>query len=134
MDSKKSIKKTKRVSKKPVISREYIKIDAEGKAIGRLAVEIAKSLMGKTKPTFQYHVDNGDFVMVANLTKVKFTGKKYDQKEYYHHSGYPGGLKTTLLKQIFPKNPEKILHDAVWNMLPKNKLRAQMIKRLKISK
>lgn len=134
MDNKKTVKKSKKVSKKPVISREYIKIDAEGKSVGRLAVQIAKSLTGKTKPTFQYHIDNGDFVLVSNASKVKFTGKKYDQKKYYHHSGYPGGLTATPLKQIFTKNPDKILRDAVWNMLPKNKLRAQMIKRLKISK
>ena len=134
MDNKKTVKTSKKTSKKPVIKREYVKIDAEGKSVGRLAVQIAKSLMGKTKPTFQYHIDDGDFVLVSNSSKVKFTGKKFDQKKYYHHSGYPGGLKTTLLKQIFVKNPDKILRDAVWNMLPKNKLRAQMIKRLKISK
>jgi large subunit ribosomal protein L13 len=128
-------KKAKKLSsKKPVIQRLTQKIDATDQVLGRLAGRIALILRGKTKPTFQRHVDGGDFVLVSNVTKLKFTGKKFDQKEYFHYSGYPGGLKITPIKRQFEKDPSQVLRRAVWNMLPKNKLRAKMIKRLKISK
>ncbi|MFA6321983.1 MAG: 50S ribosomal protein L13 [Candidatus Buchananbacteria bacterium] len=131
---KKIVKKVKKVSKKPIINRAVIKIDATDQVLGRLACNIAKRLMGKDKATYQYHIDNGDIIYVTNVTKLKFSGKKFDQKVYYHYSGYPGGLIETPMKRLYAKDPAKILHFAVWNMLPKNKLRAQMIKRLKISK
>lgn len=131
---KKIVKRTKPASKKPIINRAMINIDATDRILGRLACEIANILRGKVKPTFQYHIDAGDCVTVKNASKIKFSGKKFDQKVYHHYSGYPGGLKTTPIKRVFDKDPSKILHMAVWNMLPKNKLRSQMIKRLKISK
>ncbi len=115
------------------ITRQRHTIDATNKAVGRLATEIADKLRGKIKPTYEPHVDNGDFVTVENITKVKFTGSKTDKKMYFHHSGYPGGLKETNLKTLFEKNPGEVLRKAVWNMLPKNKLRQHMIKRLTIS-
>jgi len=112
--------------------RETHTIDATGKAPGRLAVEIAVFLRGKHRPSFYPYKDEGDFVVVKNAGKMRFTGKKMEKKVYYRHSGYLGGLKTIPLKRIFEKNPGKVLEMAVWGMLPKNKLRAKMIKRLKI--
>lgn len=114
------------------IIRKTHKIDATGKAPGRLACEIALLLKGKNKPSFLPNVDAGDFVIVSNAKFMKFTGKKFEQKEYYHYSGYPGGLKTKKAKDIFAQNPGEILKRAVFNMLPKNKNRKAMIKRLMI--
>jgi large subunit ribosomal protein L13 len=105
-------------------------IDATNRVLGRLASEIAILLRGKHKPDFTPHKDGGDFVKVKNIDKMKFTGKKMTNKIYYHYSGYPGGLKATPLKELFRKNPGEVLRKAVWGMLPKNKLRAQQIKRL----
>jgi len=107
-------------------------IDATGKVLGRLATEIVFLLSGKNKPTFLPYKDDGDFVVIKNVGKLKFTGKKFEQKKYYHHTGYLGGLKEIPLKKIFEKNPAEILKKAVFGMLSKNKLRAKMIKRLKI--
>ena len=121
-------------SKKPVIARQIHKLDATGQSVGRLATQIAIILRGKNKPTFQPHIDSGDNVIISNASKVKLTGKKIEQKEYYHFSGYPGGLKTKKMKDVFSKNPGEVIKRAVWNMLPKNKLRAKMIKRLKFTK
>lgn len=109
------------------IERKNHKIDAEGKVLGRLATEIVILLRGKNKPTFEPHIDNGDFVAIKNSDKIKITGKKMEQKTYYRHSGYPGGLKTKKLKDI---TKAEALKRAVWNMLPKNRLRNAMIKRL----
>ena len=106
-------------------------IDAKGKVLGRLAVEIATLLRGKNKTDFMPNKDNGDFVVIKNADKVKFTGKKFDQKIYYHHTGYLGNLKEIPLKKVFEKNPGEVLKKAVFGMLPKNKLRAEQIKRLK---
>ena len=117
-------------TKKPV-ERVIHEIDAEGKASGRLATQIAKLLIGKHKPTYEPRLDGGDRVVVLNVEKMSFSGKKIDQKVYYHHSGYPGGLKTRKIKDVYEKTPELVLKRAVWNMLPKNKLRNEMIKRLK---
>lgn len=114
--------------------REIHEIDAANKATGRLATAIAMILMGKNKAGYTPNKDEGDRVLVSNVDKMKFTGKKFEAKKYYHHSGYPGGLKAKSLREIFEKNPEEILKKAVWNMLPKNKLRSEMIKRLKFSK
>lgn len=114
--------------------RDTHTIDASGKALGRLASQIAMLLSGKQKPDFLSYKDMGDFVVVKNIKKIKITGKKIEQKKYFRHTGYPGGLKETPLKTLFKENPGKVLIKAVWGMLPKNKLRAKMIKRLKIEK
>lgn len=116
------------------IERKIQTIDATGKSLGRLATEIAVILRGKNKATFDPARDEGNFVEVANCDKIKFTGKKLDQKEYKWHTTHPGGLKTKRVKDVFNKNPGEVLKRAVWGMLPKNKLRHQMIKRLKINK
>jgi len=109
-------------------------IDAAGKVLGRLASEIVILLRGKQKPDFLPYKDMGDFVVVKNIDKIKLTGKKFEKKIYFRHSGYLGGLKETPLKKIFGVNPGEILKKAVLGMLPKNKLRAKQIKRLKIIK
>ena len=109
-------------------------IDATGKILGRLATEIAILLRGKNKPDFAPYKDIGDFVTVKNVEKLKFTGKKIEQKKYYHHSGYLGSLKETPMEKLFKENPPEVLKRAVFGMLPKNKLRAKMIKRLKFAK
>lgn len=114
------------------MKRETHTIDASGKILGRLSTEIAFLLRGKHKPDFAPNKDIGDFVVVKNVDKVKLTGKKFDQKVYYHHSGYLGGLKATPLKKVFERNPGKVLKKAVFGMLPKNKLRVKQIKRLKM--
>jgi len=115
------------------VTREVHKIDAEDKAIGRLATQIVMILRGKNKPEFQPNIDGGGIVEIANIKQAKFTGNKPAQKIYYRHSGYPGGLKRDKMKDVFAKNPAEVLEKAVWNMLPKNKLRSEMIKRLKIT-
>lgn len=107
-------------------------IDATNKVLGRLATEIAVLLRGKNKPDFVPNKDIGGFVVVKNFNKIKLTGKKLDKKIYYHHTGYLGGLKGISLKKLFEKNPTQVLKKAVFGMLPKNKLRAKQIKRLKI--
>jgi len=107
-------------------------IDATNKILGRLATQIAILLRGKDKPDFVPNKDMGSFVTVKNFSKIKITGKKFEQKIYYHHTGYLGGLKKVSLKKLFEKNPGEVLKKAVFGMLPKNKLRAKQIKRLKI--
>lgn len=114
------------------MTRETHTIDATGKILGRLASEIAILLRGKHKPDFAPYKDIGDFVIVKDINKIKLTGKKMEKKIYYHHTGYLGGLKEVALKRIFKKNPAEVLRKAVFGMLPKNKLRARQIKRLKI--
>jgi len=114
--------------------RQTHTIDAGGKVLGRLATQIAILLRGKHKPNFVPHKDMGDFVVVKNIAKIKLTGRKFEQKKYFHHSGYLGGLKEISLKKVFQSEPGKILKMAVLGMLPKNKLRAKTIKRLKIEK
>jgi len=109
-----------------------IEIDATGRAPGRIATEIAVILRGKNKPDFKPNVLCGDEVKVVNAKKMKFTGKKLEQKEYIRHSGYPGGLKRLPMKKVFEKDPTEVLRKAVWNMLPKNKLRNEIMKNLKI--
>lgn len=113
-----------------MINRKIRKIDAEGEKIGRLATQIAIILRGKDKPEYQPHIDSGDIVEVANIKKVVFTGKKIDQKKYFRYSGYPGGLKETKIRDLKDKNPGDILVRAVRDMLPPNKLRNGMLKRL----
>ncbi len=113
------------------MKRETHTIDAVGQPLGRLAVEIAVLLRGKHRPDFMPNKDAGDFVIIKNIEKIKFTGKKFEKKIYYHHTGYLGGLKETPLKTLFKKDPDRVLRKAVFGMLPKNKLRAKQIKRLK---
>lgn len=114
------------------MDRKTHTIDATGKAPGRLAAGIAVLLRGKHRPDFFPYKDMGDFVLVKNVDKMKFTGKKLEKKKYFRHSGYLGSLKMIPMKRIFEKNPEAVLKKAVFGMLPKNKLRAKFIKRLKI--
>ena len=114
------------------VTRTWYEIDAEGHTVGRLATEIARILTGKHKPEFSRHVDVGDFVVVTNADKVEFRGNKWEQKIYYKHSLYPGGLRETTAEVMKQKFPERILHSAVRGMLPKNKLRSGRLKRLKL--
>lgn len=117
------------------IKRENHLIDAQGKILGKLAVEIANLLRGKGKPTFLSHVDAGDFVTVKNADKIKFTGKKFTDKIYHHYTGFHGGLKGATMKEIsIKKGHTEILRMAVMGMLTKNKLRARQIKRLRFEK
>lgn len=120
------------VPKKSEIEKRWWLIDAEGKVLGRLATEIAILLRGKKNPRYVNFMDSGDFVIVINAEKIKVTGKKMDQKKYYSHSGYPGGLKTKTLKELFEKKPEEVIRKAVWGMIPKNKLGRSVYKKLKV--
>ena len=114
------------------MKRDTYTIDADNKILGRLAVQIAILLRGKNKPDFLPYKDDGALVIVKNIKKIKVSGKKMEQKKYYHHSGFLGGLKETPIKKVFETNPREILKKAVFGMLPKNKLRSQQIKRLKV--
>ena len=114
------------------IERKWYVVDAEGKNLGRLASEIAKVLRGKNKPEFTPHIDTGDNVIVINAEKIKVTGKKLDQKVYYHHSDYVGGMKETTLKEMMAKKPEQVIELAVKGMLPKGPLGRTMIKKLHV--
>lgn len=114
------------------IEREWFVVDAEGKTLGRLASEIAQILKGKHKPIYSPHLDVGDYVIVINADKVRVTGRKLEQKFYYRHSGYPGGLKSINLKDQLARHPTRVLEAAVRGMLPKSKLGRRMIKKLKI--
>lgn len=114
------------------IVRKKHKIDAEGRAVGRVATEAALILRGKNKPDFTPNVDAGDYVTIVNASKVKFTGRKLAQKDYYHHTMYPGGLRRTPMKKVFDKDPAEVMRRAINGMLPKNKLRGEMMKRLTI--
>lgn len=116
------------------MKRETHTIDATNKVLGRLATEIVLLLRGKYKSDFVPNKDMGDFVVVENVNQIKITGKKMEQKKYFRHSGYPGGLKEVPLKKLFAENPGEVLRKAVWGMLPKNKLRQRQIKRLKTEK
>lgn len=112
--------------------RKWVLIDAKDKVVGRLAAEIASILRGKNKPQYTPHADVGDFVVVINADKVRLTGKKWEKKRYYRHSGYMGGLKVTVAKDMADKKPEEILKHAVKGMLPKNSLGKAMFKKLKV--
>ena len=114
------------------IERKWYVVDAEGKTLGRLASEIAKVLRGKNKPVFTPHVDTGDYVIVVNAEKVKVSGKKMEQKIYYNHSEYVGGMKETTLKEMMDKKPERVIELAVKGMLPKGPLGRAMIKKLHV--
>ena len=112
------------------IERKWYVVDAEGKTLGRLASEIAKVLRGKNKAIFTQHIDTGDYVIVVNAEKIKVTGKKMDQKIYYRHSDYVGGMKETTLKEMLAKHPERVIEVAVKGMLPKGPLGREMYKKL----
>jgi large subunit ribosomal protein L13 len=114
------------------ITREWYLVDAEGKTLGRLATQIADTLRGKRKPQYTPHVDTGDFVIVVNAEKIQVTGNKLDQKRYYRHSGYPGGLRSRTLREQLERRPTEVLRGAVKGMLPKNRLARQQITKLKI--
>lgn len=114
------------------IERKWYVVDAAGQTVGRLAAEVAKVLRGKNKPTFTPHVDTGDFVIVINAEKAVFTGKKLTDKMYFRHSGYPGGTTFTAAGKLMEKTPEKVIEKAVRGMLPKNRLGAQMYRKLNV--
>lgn len=114
------------------VQRKWFVVDAEGMTLGRLATSVAATLRGKNKPMYTPHVDTGDFVVVINAEKVKVTGNKETQKFYYRHSDYPGGLKTTSLKDMRARHPERIIENAVRGMLPGSNLGRQQLKKLKV--
>jgi large subunit ribosomal protein L13 len=118
--------------KKDEIEKKWWVINAEGKTLGRLATEVAVLLRGKRKPEFAHFVDCGDFVVIINAEKINVTGKKLEQKKYYSHSGYPGGLKVKTLKELLDTKPEEVVRKAVWGMIPKGKLGRAVYKKLKV--
>jgi large subunit ribosomal protein L13 len=112
--------------------KKWFLIDGEGKTVGRLSSKIARILRGKEKPQFTPHADIGDFVIVVNADKLKFTGKKWENKKYYWHTGHPGGIRSIPADDLAGQKPEEILKKAVWGMLPKNRWQKKLITRLKI--
>ena len=114
------------------VERKWYVVDAEGKTLGRLASEVANVLRGKNKPTYTPHIDTGDYVIVVNAEKIQVTGKKLDQKIYYHHSEYVGGMKEATLREMMQKKPEFVITHAVTGMLPKGPLGRQMLKKLHV--
>ncbi|GHV27761.1 50S ribosomal protein L13 [Synergistales bacterium] len=120
------------VAKRETAEHKWYVIDADGKHLGRLAVEIARVLEGKHKPTYTPHVDTGDFVIVVNAGKVALTGKKALQSKIYRYSGYPGGLKSRTYAEVIQKDPRKLIERVVWGMLPKTKLGRSMYGKLKV--
>jgi len=114
------------------VKREWHVVDASGKTLGRLASQVAKLLMGKHKPIYVPYLDTGDYVVVVNAAKVSVTGKKAEQKVYYRHSGYPGGLKSFTFKELSASHPTRVIELAVKGMLPKNRLGRAMFKKLKV--
>jgi large subunit ribosomal protein L13 len=114
------------------IKREWWVIDAADKTLGKTATQVASLLMGKHKPIYAPHIDTGDYVVVINAARVKVTGKKAEQKIYYRHSGYPGGLKSKRLEELFDKDPGRVIELAVKGMLPHNSLGRAMFKKLKV--
>ena len=111
-----------------------VTLDAAGQSVGRLATEVALLLQGKREPGYEPRIDSGVAVDVKNISKLKFTGKKLDQKIYYHYSGYPGGMRERQLKDVLAKSPADVLRRTVWNMLPKNRQRKDRMKRLTVAK
>ena len=114
------------------IAREWYVVDADGLTLGRLATQIADTLRGKRKPQYTPHVDTGDFVVVINAEKIAVTGAKLDQKRYYRHSGYPGGLRSRTLREQLDRRPTEVIRTAVKGMLPKNRLARQQLTKLKV--
>lgn len=120
------------MAKKDAVDRDWFLVDAQGKVLGRLAREIAHRLRGKHKAVFTPHADTGDFVVVINAEKIALTGKKLADKIYYHHSGYPGGIKEWPAGKLLAKKPEELIRRAVQGMLPKNSLGRRQLRKLKI--
>jgi len=114
------------------LERAWYVVDAEDQVLGRMATRIASFLMGKEKPIYTNFLDTGDFIVVVNIDKVRLSGNKWDDKFYYSHSGYPGGLRQTSAAKLLEKHPDRVIKHAVKGMLPKNKLGRQMLKRLKV--
>ena len=119
-------------AKKEEVVHDWFQVDAETQTLGHLATKIAHVLRGKHKPIYTPHVDTGDFIVVTNADKIKLTGNKVQDKQYYRHSGYPGGIKSMNAEELLEKKPEMVIMKAVRGMLPKNRLGRQMIKKLKI--
>ena len=119
-------------AKKEEVEHRWFLVNAEGKVLGRLATELAKILKGKTKPTYTPHVDTGDFVVIINARKLVLTGKKMQDKKYYHHTGYPGGIRETTAEKLMATKPTELIRRAVKGMLPKNSLGRQMLTKLKV--
>ena len=124
--------KTTMIAKPNQIEKKWYVVDAEGQTLGRLATEVANLLRGKNKPYYTPNIDTGDFVIVINAEKIKLTGNKLIQKKYYSYSGYPGGLKETQYKDLIKNKPEFVIEKAVKGMIPKNKLGAAQLKKLKV--
>uniref|UniRef100_A0A7C6EFA7 Large ribosomal subunit protein uL13 n=1 Tax=candidate division WOR-3 bacterium TaxID=2052148 RepID=A0A7C6EFA7_UNCW3 len=120
------------MAKAETIKRNWYLLDAKDKVLGRFASRVARILMGKDKPTFTPHIDQGDFVVVINAKYIKVTGKKLENKVYYHHTFYPGGLKQKRLKDLLKERPERVIELAVKRMLPKNRHQARRMRRLKV--
>jgi large subunit ribosomal protein L13 len=123
----------KTYSAKPLeVERKWWLIDADGLTLGRVSTIIATLLRGKHKPQYTPHIDTGDFVIVINAEKIQVTGKKFTQKKYYSHSGYPGGFKAVAFKDMQAKHPERVIEKAVWGMVPHNSLGREQIRKLKV--
>lgn len=120
------------MQKRAEVKRNWHLVDADSQVLGRVATQIAEKLIGKSKPTYTPHIDAGDYVVVINAAKVKVTGNKGADKIYYSYSGFPGGLRQMTFDELMAKQPEKIIENAVYNMLPKNKLRSDRMTRLKV--
>lgn len=120
------------MQKSAEVEREWHLVDVKDQVLGRVATQIATLLIGKHKPTFTPHIDGGDYVVVVNASKIAVTGGKEDKKVYYHHSNYPGGLKEITFGEMMEKFPTRAIEKAVYNMLPKNKLRTERMNRLKV--
>jgi large subunit ribosomal protein L13 len=114
------------------VSRDWYVVDAEGQTLGRLATRIADTLRGKTKPQYTPHTDTGDFVIVVNAEKIHVTGQKLDKKLYWRHSGYPGGIRSRTLREQLERRPTEVIRKAVKGMLPRNKLAARQLMKLKV--
>jgi large subunit ribosomal protein L13 len=119
-------------AKAEAVERRWYVVDAEGQTLGRLATRIADTLRGKRKPEYTPHVDTGDFVVVVNAEKIAVTGKKMDEKVYYRHSGYPGGLRARTLREQLDRRPTEVVRTAVKGMLPRNRLARRQITKLKV--
>ena len=119
-------------AKKENVERKWYVIDAKDQVLGRLAAEIARRLRGKHKPTYTPHIDTGDYIIVVNADKIRLTGNKLEQKIYYKHTGYPGGLKSITANKLLQRKPERVLEHAVKGMLPKNRLGRRMYKKMKV--
>jgi large subunit ribosomal protein L13 len=120
------------IPKKNEITNEWILVDAQDQYLGRLATRIARKLLGKDKPNYTPGVETGDYVVVINAEGIKVTGNKMEDKIYYHHSGYPSGLKSISLRQQLAKHPDRVIRNAVWGMLPHNKYGRSLIKKMKV--